>query len=86
MSIAGTNNAYLVKRKTSGGVQFSRDPFNLTNKHSRTHAGFVNSKAVSVQSSGEKGVTLRTKKEGKSNTPAKSLNSHKFKAGRSNQK
>ena len=33
--ITGQNNAYLVKRKTSGGVQFSRDPYNLTNKHSR---------------------------------------------------
>lgn len=82
----GSNNAYLVKRKTAGGVQFSRDPFNLVNKHNRTHAGFVNSKAVSVQSSGEKGVTLRTKKQDKANTPAKSLNTHKFKAGRSNQR
>lgn len=75
-----------MSRKTGGGAYFSRDPFNLANKHSRTHAGFVNSKAVSVQPSGEKGVTLQTKKEGKSNTPAKSLNSHKFKSGRSNQK
>lgn len=33
--IAGSNNAYLVKRNTFGGVQFSRDPYNLTNKHSR---------------------------------------------------
>ena len=31
----GPNNAYLVKRKTAGGVQFSRDPLNLMNKHSR---------------------------------------------------
>ncbi|KAG7007950.1 trafficking protein particle complex subunit 6b [Physcia stellaris] len=29
------NNAYLVKRKTAGGIQFSRDPYNLMNKHSR---------------------------------------------------
>lgn len=84
--IAGTNNAYLTKRKTGGGVQFSRDPYNLLNKHSRTHAGFINSKAVSVQSSGEKGVTLSTKKQGKGNTPANGVNSHKFKSGRSNQK
>ncbi|KAJ9664410.1 hypothetical protein H2198_000339 [Neophaeococcomyces mojaviensis] len=84
--IVRSNNAYLCKRKTGGGVQFSRDPFNVANKHSRTHAGFVNSKAVSVQPSGEKGVTLKTKNEGKANTPAKSLNTHKFKQGRSNQK
>lgn len=31
----GNQNSYLVKRKTGGGVQFSRDPYNLTNKHSR---------------------------------------------------
>ena len=33
--LIGGNNAYLVKRKTAGGVQFSRDPLNLMNKHSR---------------------------------------------------
>lgn len=31
----GTNNAFLVKRKSGGGPQFSRDPLNLMNKHSR---------------------------------------------------
>lgn len=33
--ITGDNNSYLVKRKQSGGVQFSRDPLNLVNKNSR---------------------------------------------------
>ncbi|MCJ1323010.1 hypothetical protein MMC15_008361 [Xylographa vitiligo] len=42
--IARANNAFLVKRRSGGGVQFSRDPFNLVNKHSRKHAGFVNDK------------------------------------------
>lgn len=32
---AGPNNAFLVKRKSAGGSQFSRDPLNLMNKHSR---------------------------------------------------
>jgi hypothetical protein len=32
---AGNQNAFLVKRNTNGGVQFSRDPLNLTNLHSR---------------------------------------------------
>ncbi|KAL8966862.1 MAG: hypothetical protein Q9197_005747 [Variospora fuerteventurae] len=41
---AGPNNAFLVKRKSAGGSQFSRDPFNLMNKHSRKHEGFVNNK------------------------------------------
>lgn len=31
----GPNNAFLVKRKSGGGSQFSRDPLNLMNKHSR---------------------------------------------------
>ncbi len=44
----GHRNAFLVKRKQAGGVQFSRDPFNLANKHSRKHAGFVNEKAISI--------------------------------------
>ena len=35
-------NALLCKRKMSGGVQLSRDPLNLVNKHSRKYEGFVN--------------------------------------------
>jgi hypothetical protein len=31
----GTQNAYLVKRNTAGGVRLSRDPLNLLNVHSR---------------------------------------------------
>ncbi|KAL3425658.1 hypothetical protein PVAG01_02449 [Phlyctema vagabunda] len=42
--VARSQNAFLVKRKTGGGVQFSKDPLNLTNKHSRKYAGFVNTK------------------------------------------
>lgn len=41
---AGDNNSFLVKSKRNGGVQFSRDPFNLLNKNTRKHAGFVNDK------------------------------------------
>jgi hypothetical protein len=33
--VKGNNNAFMVKRKSAGGVQFSRDPLNLVNKHSR---------------------------------------------------
>lgn len=44
----GKNNAYLCKRKTAGGVQFSRDPMNLVNKHSRKYDGFVNEKAIGI--------------------------------------
>lgn len=34
-ALAGSQNAFLVKRKTGGSPQFSRDPLNLTNVHSR---------------------------------------------------
>ncbi|KAF7503493.1 hypothetical protein GJ744_003684 [Endocarpon pusillum] len=75
--IARNQNAYLVKRRNGGhAYYFSRDPLNLVNQHSRTHAGFVNEKAVGVHAgpNGE-GVTLMTKKAKKNgNRPASSLN------------
>ncbi|KIW96978.1 uncharacterized protein Z519_02369 [Cladophialophora bantiana CBS 173.52] len=76
--VVRNNNAFLVKRKSAGGVQFSRDPFNLVNKHSRKHAGFVNDKAVSVQPNEKGGVTLVTKKSGSSNKPASHYNTHAY--------
>jgi large subunit ribosomal protein L28e len=81
-----TNNAYLVKSKTAGGVQFSRDPFNVTNKHSKKYAGFVNDKAVSVQSNEKGGVTLQTKKSGKSNKPSTHYNTHAYGKGTTNRR
>ena len=39
----GSNNSYIVKRKNGGGVQFSRDPLNLMNKHSRKVGAAVRS-------------------------------------------
>lgn len=44
ISTTGDNNSFLVKSKRNGGVQFSRDPFNLINKNTRKQAGFVNDK------------------------------------------
>ncbi|MCJ1406428.1 hypothetical protein MMC19_000493 [Ptychographa xylographoides] len=76
--IARTNNAYLVKRRSGGGAQFSRDPLNLINKHSRKHAGFVNDKAVGIHA-GEKGsLVLTTKKTKHSNRPVANKNDVKF--------
>jgi hypothetical protein len=68
----GNQNAFLVKSKVSGGVQFSRDPLNLTNLHSRKYAGFVNDKAVGVLPA-EKGVKVISKKSSALNQPAKAL-------------
>ncbi|KAF5871102.1 putative 60s ribosomal protein l28 protein [Botrytis fragariae] len=80
--VTRSQNAFLVKRSTGGGSTFSRDPLNLTNKHSRKYAGFVNDKAVGVVPS-EKGVTLITKKTSASQKPASSLNKTTYsKSGR----
>jgi large subunit ribosomal protein L28e len=43
VDFTGSQNAFLVKRKGAGGVQFSRDPLNLLNKHSRKYSGYANS-------------------------------------------
>ncbi|KAI2078398.1 hypothetical protein LOZ36_006841, partial [Ophidiomyces ophidiicola] len=42
--VVRSQNAYLVNRKSGGGVRFSRDPLNLTNIHSRKNSGFSNNK------------------------------------------
>ncbi|KAI0155839.1 ribosomal L28e family protein [Pestalotiopsis sp. NC0098] len=81
--IVRSNNAFLVKRKTAGGVQFSRDPFNLTNKHSRKHAGFVNEKAISVAHNEKGGVQVHTKKAGSAQKPASGTHSTTYHGGKS---
>ncbi|KAK0629860.1 ribosomal L28e protein family-domain-containing protein [Bombardia bombarda] len=70
--ITRSQNAFLVKRKSSrgGDVQFSRDPYNLLNIHSRTHAGYINEKAVGVVANENGGVQVIAKKAGFANKPA----------------
>ncbi|KAK3401185.1 ribosomal L28e protein family-domain-containing protein [Sordaria brevicollis] len=68
--ITRSQNSYLVKRTQSGGVQFSRDPLNLTNKHARKYAGFVNDKAVGVVAGEKGGVVVTTKKAGSITKPS----------------
>ncbi|KAK3380319.1 ribosomal protein L28e [Lasiosphaeria ovina] len=67
--VTRNQNAFLVKRKTTGGLRFSRDPYNLANVHSRKHAGFVNEKAVGVVPNEKGGVQVITKKAGAGNKP-----------------
>ncbi|MCJ1458370.1 hypothetical protein MMC28_008742 [Mycoblastus sanguinarius] len=67
--IGRSNNSYLVKRKSGGGVQFSKDPLNLMNKHCRKYAGFVNNKAIGIQPAEKGGVTMTTKKTKHLNRP-----------------
>ncbi|KAB8069795.1 ribosomal L28e protein family-domain-containing protein [Aspergillus leporis] len=66
-----TQNAFLVKRNSGGGSQFSRDPLNLENKHSFKYAGYANTKAVGVQATANGGVVVITKKPGNPQQPAK---------------
>ncbi|KAI5849411.1 60S ribosomal protein L28 [Morchella snyderi] len=62
-AITRNNSSYIVKRGVGNErVTFSKEPLNLTNKHSRKHSGLVNEKAVGVQANNNGGVTLITKK------------------------
>ncbi|RMZ83803.1 hypothetical protein DV738_g1006, partial [Chaetothyriales sp. CBS 135597] len=82
--IVRNQNAYLVKSRAAGGVQFSRDPLNLTNQHSKKHAGFINDKAVAVLDNGKGGVVLQTKKGANSHQPASHLNTHSYGPAKTN--
>ncbi|KZZ87281.1 60S ribosomal protein L28 [Ascosphaera apis ARSEF 7405] len=73
----GRTNAYLVKRKAAGGVQFSRDPFNLTNENKRKYAGYSSSKAIGVQPT-ENSVVVLSKKPAAVNQPAKALIANEY--------
>ncbi|KAI1331279.1 60S ribosomal protein L28 [Xylariaceae sp. FL0255] len=84
--IVRTNNSFLVKRKHSGGVQFSRDPLNLTNKNSRKHAGFVNDKALGVVPNEKGGVKVVSKKASAAHQPSKSSTETTYHGGKSTRK
>ncbi|AEO69531.1 01c61569-e6ee-47ca-b584-63b517fda940 [Thermothielavioides terrestris] len=71
--ISRTSNAFLVKRKSGAAPQFSRDPLNLTNVHSRKYAGFVNDKALGIVPNEKGGVRVISKKPASVNKPASSL-------------
>jgi len=62
-------NSYQVKRRTGGGVTFTHDPHNLTNKQTRKHHGLAHDKAIGIAPGPNGGLTLTTKKGGKSHTP-----------------
>ncbi|KAK2794944.1 hypothetical protein FQN52_006823 [Onygenales sp. PD_12] len=74
--IARAQNAFLVKRASGGGAQFSRDPLNLVNKNSRKYAGFVNSKAVGVQATEDGNIAVITKKPAASQKPTPVTNTY----------
>ncbi|KDN68397.1 putative ribosomal L28e family protein [Colletotrichum sublineola] len=84
--VVRSQNAFLVNRNDAGGLQLSRDPLNLVNKHSRKYAGFVNDKryeatvtdkihnqAIGVVPNEKGGVKVISKNQKNGNKPAKSL-------------
>ncbi|KAF9892195.1 hypothetical protein FE257_002601 [Aspergillus nanangensis] len=71
--ITRNQNAYLVKRNSGGGSQFSRDPLNLQNKHSFKYAGYANTKAFGVQATEDGGVVAISKKPGNSQQPGQNV-------------
>ncbi|KAK9376124.1 ribosomal L28e/Mak16 [Lipomyces chichibuensis] len=81
-----SNSSYLVKRKSGSGVQFSREPLNLTNKHTYVQSGLANSKAAGVALSESGSIVLSTKKAGTFATPSKSVISTTFKPYKTNRK
>ncbi|KEZ44867.1 hypothetical protein SAPIO_CDS2997 [Scedosporium apiospermum] len=84
--VVRSQNKYLVKRKTNGSPQFSRDPLNLTNVHSRKYAGFVNDKAIGINASGKRGISVVSKNAGSINKPSASYTSTVFGDAKSNRK
>ncbi|KAI2642559.1 60S ribosomal protein L28 [Xylaria nigripes] len=77
------NNSFLVKRC---GIQLSRDPLNLTNKHARKWAGFVNEKAIGIVPNEKGGVKVLSKKTAASQKPAKSVVVTTYSGGKSTRK
>ncbi|TQN64044.1 putative 60S ribosomal protein L28e [Colletotrichum shisoi] len=68
--VVRSQNAFLVNRNDAGGLQLSRDPLNLVNKHSRKYAGFVNDKAIGVVPNEKGGVKVISKNQKNGNKPA----------------
>ncbi|CAP69105.1 uncharacterized protein PODANS_7_10630 [Podospora anserina S mat+] len=79
-------NAFLVKRKESGGIQFSRDPLNLTNVHSRKYAGYVNDKAIGVVAGENNTIQVISKKVSAGNKPASGRTVSTIGASKANRK
>ncbi|GKT43813.1 putative 60S ribosomal protein L28e [Colletotrichum spaethianum] len=63
--VVRSQNAFLVNRNDAGGLQLSRDPLNLVNKHSR--------KAIGVVPNEKGGVKVISKNQKNGNKPAKNI-------------
>ncbi|KAG7112587.1 60S ribosomal protein L28-1 like [Verticillium longisporum] len=73
------HNSFIVKRKGLGNsVIFSRDPYNLTNIHSKKHAGYAHDKSISIQAGENGAVQVVSKNEKKAQKPAEARNVTSF--------
>jgi len=84
--ITRNRSALTVKRRTGGGVEFSRDPLNLTNRHSRKFDGYVNDKAFGIQPSENGGLTLHVKKSDNGHKPSSAHQTSTFGSSKSSRK
>lgn len=77
--VTRAHNSFLVKRKDLGkSANFSRDPLNLKNIHTKKFAGYAHDKAIGVQA-GEKGsVVVTSKNVKKANKPAEHYSVTKY--------
>ncbi|KAL1626524.1 putative 60s ribosomal protein l28 [Diplodia seriata] len=79
--VTRNTSAFLLKRKQAGGVQFSRDPLNLTNKHARKVRIALTANhllAYGIQPSKNGGVEFTIKKANKANKPASAIQTTTF--------
>ncbi|PRT55126.1 putative 60S ribosomal protein L28e [Wickerhamiella sorbophila] len=81
--ISRANSSYIVKRKNCGGVQFSREPLNVTGFYTQAASGFANKTAVGVVSS-PKGIKLITKSA--KNSKSAKVSSSTFKHSKDSRK
>lgn len=81
--ISRTNSSFLVKRPAAGGVQFSREPLNVTGYYTQSGSGFANPTAVGVVSSPQ-GIKLVTKSS--KNAKSAKVSSSTFKHGKDSRK
>ncbi|KAF6830500.1 60S ribosomal protein L28e [Colletotrichum plurivorum] len=68
--VVRSQNAFLVKRADIGGLQLSRDPLNLTNKHSRKVCSTLLNSAIGVVPNEKGGVKVISKNQKNTNKPA----------------
>ena len=68
--VRGAQNAFMVK-KDHGRIQFSKEPYNLTNLNSFKFSGICNTKAADIQGV-ENGIVLGLKSQKGKNSPVRS--------------